>query len=152
MPQHKARTTRLLHTTLVAGQIVIAAWIVFTSRWPLADIGPATLVAAGSMLSAWALKSMGLRQLTAMPAPRPGAALIRGGPYRWIRHPMYAGLFLLCSGLLLTHVSPLRACLLIILITILAIKAHVEEVALQTAVPGYKDYCRLTKRFIPFIW
>lgn len=141
-----------LQRALVIGQIVAASWMVFTAQWPFAQPLPATLCLAGILLAVWALKTVGLRQLTPMPAPRPGSTLITRGPYRWIRHPMYTGLVLLCFGLLLTRVSIVRGAVFVALIGILVVKAEVEEQILQQSLDGYADYRRISKRFVPFVW
>jgi protein-S-isoprenylcysteine O-methyltransferase Ste14 len=60
----------------------------------------ALLLAAGFGLIAW---SMGLfTRAGTSPLPmRPAAALVRSGPYRWSRNPMYLGMLLLYAGVAL---------------------------------------------------
>jgi len=45
---------------------------------------------AGKLLKAWAIRSLGDRW-TYRVFVLPGAALVTGGPYRWMRHPNYVG-------------------------------------------------------------
>jgi protein-S-isoprenylcysteine O-methyltransferase Ste14 len=82
-----------------------------------------------------------------------GQVVITTGPYRFIRHPMYAAtlIFFLGTPLLLgawygVLVSPIAA-------IVLAWRAILEERTLRKDLPGYDEYMTRTKyRLIPFIW
>ncbi len=110
------------------------------------------LATIGFLVAGLAVWTMGLRQITTMPTPRPGALLIQRGPYRWIRHPMYIGLLLFCTGFVIAEPSVLRGLMLVALMVILHAKTIHEERALQTSVNGYREYQSRTKKFVPFVW
>lgn len=76
--------------------------------------------------------------------------LVTRGVYRFIRHPIYAGDSLLLIGLQMALNSWLAVAMLAPL-AIFARRAIAEEARLAQAIPGYADYCRRTKRFVPFI-
>jgi methyltransferase len=59
----------------------------FDSR--VAGAGVIVLV-AGKLLKAWAIRTLGDRW-TYRVLVLPGAQLVTGGPYRWMRHPNYVG-------------------------------------------------------------
>jgi protein-S-isoprenylcysteine O-methyltransferase Ste14 len=80
----------------------------------------------------------------------PGHALVTVGIYKYVRHPIYAGDFLLLLGLELALNSWLVLGVLL-LIPVIARQAIDEEVTLSRVFPGYDEYCRHTKRFIPFL-
>ena len=80
----------------------------------------------------------------------PGQSLVSTGIYSYIRHPIYTGDLLLLLGLQLALNSWLVLAILI-LIPVVVRQAVREEIVLSQALPGYSDYCRLTKRFIPFV-
>jgi protein-S-isoprenylcysteine O-methyltransferase Ste14 len=80
----------------------------------------------------------------------PMQSLVTGGIYRYIRHPVYTGDFLLFVGLELALNSWLILGALII-IPIMVRQASLEETLLTRAFPHYQNYCLNTKRFIPFI-
>lgn len=80
----------------------------------------------------------------------PQQALVTRGIYRFIRHPIYAGDLFLILGLQLA----LNSWLLLMVIPLFVIvfrQTSAEEIVLAQAFPDYKDYCRRTKRFVPFL-
>src|SRR5262249_10623166 len=82
-----------------------------------------------------------------------GQTVITTGPYRYVRHPMYAGalFFLFGSPLLLGSWWGLVPALLLALM--LALRIPVEEKALRAGLPGYAAYAaRVRYRLIPLVW
>jgi protein-S-isoprenylcysteine O-methyltransferase Ste14 len=80
----------------------------------------------------------------------PDQSLTTSGIYRYIRHPIYTGDILLLTGLELALNSWLVLVAFVPLVV--GVKQALAEEALLTGVfPGYAEYCRRTKRFIPFI-
>ena len=80
--------------------------------------------------------------------------LIDSGPYRWIRHPSYAGglLIVLGFGLCMGNIASLLIFMTCFLIACLR-RIQVEEQALIEAFGGqYRDYMQRTKRLIPFVY
>lgn len=80
----------------------------------------------------------------------PDQSLTTNGIYRYIRHPIYTGDILLLTGLELA----LNSWLVVVAFVPLAVavkQALAEEALLARVFPGYAEYCRRTKRFIPFI-
>ena len=76
--------------------------------------------------------------------------VVSRGIYKYIRHPIYTGDLLLLVGLELALNSWLVVGALL-LIPITARQAIQEEQDLATKLPGYDQYCRRTKRFLPFV-
>lgn len=79
-----------------------------------------------------------------------GQSLVSDGIYRYIRHPIYTGDLLLFIGLQLALNSWLVLGALAI-IPIIVRQASREEHLLSEELQGYAEYCRRTKRFIPYI-
>ncbi len=77
--------------------------------------------------------------------------LVSQGVYQFIRHPIYAGDSLLLLGLQMALNSWLAVAMLAP-VAVFARRAIAEEARLAQAIPGYEDYCRRTKRFVPFIY
>jgi len=80
----------------------------------------------------------------------PRQSLTTNGIYRFIRHPIYSGDIVLLIGLQLALNSWLVVAVLLPLV--LTIKQALAEEALLAGVfPNYGEYCKRTKRFIPFV-
>ncbi|MCB0064614.1 MAG: isoprenylcysteine carboxylmethyltransferase family protein [Caldilineaceae bacterium] len=79
--------------------------------------------------------------------------VVTTGPYRVVRHPMYAGAFLLLLFTPLALGSWVALPLLIPLILVIAFRAVEEEKFLSANLDGYEAYKqRVHSRIIPFIW
>lgn len=78
--------------------------------------------------------------------------LVREGVFRYIRHPLYASLMLLSTGMLLKDVS-LRAASVFLLILCFLVTASRMEEGENTRKFGaeYENYILKTKRYLPFI-
>lgn len=75
------------------------------------------------------------------------------GPYRFVRHPGYAGglIFTIGTPLLLGSFWGLFPA--IITIILLSGRTYMEDKTLKTELPGYNDYAQRVKyRLIPYIW
>ncbi len=82
-----------------------------------------------------------------------GQTIADTGPYRLVRHPMYAiGIFLwFWMPLALGSFVVLPVAMLII--PILMFRLLNEEKFLRRELPGYAEYCQRTRyRLIPFVW
>ena len=79
--------------------------------------------------------------------------VVSSGPYRWLRHPGYAGALL---NYLLTplFLDALWAFLPTIFLTVvLIIRTNLEDQTLQTELPGYREYAgRVRYRLLPGVW
>lgn len=117
-------------------------------RHPLAIL----LALAGLGLGIWAFASLPPQSLHVLPDVRPGALLATRGPYRRIRHPMYAALLLLTLGLVVAEPGPLRWGLWLALLADLAAKLHYEETLLAQRFPDYAGYQARTHRLLPYLW
>jgi protein-S-isoprenylcysteine O-methyltransferase Ste14 len=66
-------------------------------------------------------------------------ALVTGGPYRWIRHPIYLGEILASAAVVVWRWSILNVGIFIIFVTIQLFRASREEVKLAKTFPAYRD-------------
>jgi protein-S-isoprenylcysteine O-methyltransferase Ste14 len=112
----------------------------------VALLGGVALMASGM----WFLRQG--RSLSVLPRPLPTGALVEGGPYRLIRHPIYAGLILSALAVALIRVSWLVALLAIALAVVLDLKRRREEAWLLERFPSYDDYRARTKGLVPFLY
>jgi protein-S-isoprenylcysteine O-methyltransferase Ste14 len=104
------------------------------------------LAAAGFGLGgALALRS----QLTPYPQPGAQAVLVTQGVYGWVRHPLYTSVAAAALGWgLLWRSGPALLGALALALFFLA-KARREERWLRARFPGYADYARRVKAFLP---
>ena len=109
------------------------------------------LVAAGLAFSVWARVVLG-GNWSASVTLKEGHEIIRSGPYRLIRHPIYTGLIVALAGSALACGEWRGPIAFVIAVGALWRKLRVEERWL-TAEFGvrYSDYRRQTRALIPFI-
>ena len=72
-----------------------------------------------------------------------------GGPYRWVRHPVYAAQMLCGLVVMLWRFAPANLGLYLLFVTAQVLRAGAEEAALTAAFPEYQEYARRTWRFLP---
>lgn len=75
--------------------------------------------------------------------------LITRGIFRWIRHPLYTGHFIMFFGSLLLRFHSYTVVMYILFTAGQVIRARREERKLQGAFPGYIDYKTRTGMFFP---
>lgn len=87
--------------------------------------------------------------ISATPAEGP---LLRRGPYRFIRHPMYAGMSLLLLVTIIGHLSLFTAAIGLLVLIIIPWRINLEESQLKATYPDYAEYASRSKRLIPFVY
>ena len=143
---------RLKSYTLVAIQFACLFLIAFTGRslrgtrsswawsWPRWALG------------LWAVFSVRIGNFNVVPDVRPDGQLVQHGPYRFIRHPMYASLLLGSLALVLDTPVWWRWLVWGVLLVNLLVKLTYEERLLAAHFPAYAAYQRASKRLVPFVW
>ncbi len=75
------------------------------------------------------------------------------GPYRVVRHPMYAAVIPVMLGMALWLGSYAAALVCVVPIALIALRIRFEEKFLRSGLAGYQDYMRRTRfRMVPFVW
>ena len=134
----------------VAAQTVLMVLVVvlvfLPPFWPrqLSFVG-IPLAVLGAVGFVWSARALG-KSMTPYPRPRDTGELIEKGPYRFVRHPIYASglLFFLGVGLSSSVPATLGA---LALGALWWRKAAVEEEHLSARFPEYDDYRRRVRRF-----
>jgi protein-S-isoprenylcysteine O-methyltransferase Ste14 len=124
---------------------LIASRSLFAQGW-----FPITIQIGVVCLMIWARLTFGLRSFHAAANPTSGG-LITIGPYRFIRHPIYASVIYFVWAGVLSHLSLINVCLGIIVIAGLVIRIRSEERLLIGMYPEYAAYAARTKRIVPFV-
>ncbi len=79
--------------------------------------------------------------------------VVTSGPYSLVRHPMYAGAFLMLIFAPLALGSWIALPFVLPLILVIMIRAKEEEKFLQEKLEGYQEYRqKVHYRLIPFVW
>ncbi len=107
---------------------------------------PLTIV--GFTLAVWGLLYL-RRSLSLIPEAR---RMVTGGPYRVIRHPLYAAEILVAFAITLSRPALWPAAALLPFIAVQLLRARFEERLLTRTFPGYAAYASRTWRLIPFVW
>ncbi|MEJ2041638.1 MAG: isoprenylcysteine carboxylmethyltransferase family protein, partial [Desulfosarcinaceae bacterium] len=78
--------------------------------------------------------------------------LVTGGLFRYVRHPLYSGHFIMFLGSLLLRLHPYTLVLYVVFIIGQIHRAHIEERKLQQVFPEYQPYKSKTGMFFPHVW
>ena len=137
---------RISPLILVLGLVYLAASGSLFSTNPLVIAGQLLAVA----LSIWARRSFTRGQFSIHPEPA-GDRVIENGPYKIIRHPMYAAALLLVWSGILGHISTINLAIGLVITILIANRMIFEERILAERLTGYAAYALRTKRLIPFV-
>jgi protein-S-isoprenylcysteine O-methyltransferase Ste14 len=82
-----------------------------------------------------------------------GHQVVSSGPYRWMRHPGYAGALLTYVGTPLLLDSTWACLPTLVIMVLIVIRTALEDGFLQDALEGYRDYARRVRyRLLPGVW
>ncbi len=101
-------------------------------------------------LSAWTRQNFQKNQFSIHAEPKDGP-LLQTGPFKLIRHPMYASALLLVWSSVLGHGSFIAVILAFMVTGFIVIRIIIEDQFLGKRFPGYREYSLHTKRVIPFV-
>lgn len=144
---------------LLAAAVLLAKphWLPSALAQPFASAGSvlpavgAAMVAAGLGFAIWARAHLG-RNWSGIVTVKEGHTLVRTGPYRIVRHPIYTGLLLAVIGTA-AAIGEWRGVLALIcaLIGFLR-KIQVEEKRMSENFPEYAQYRQQTAVLIPWLY
>lgn len=135
----KPYADRAARARVPAGFLTAAA-----SLWLAQPSGPSLaaglpLMLAGLAVRAWAAGHLAKNE-----------RLATGGPYAYVRNPLYLGSALLAAGAAVACRSPLVALLLAALFALVYLPViELEEQHLRKLFPEYEEYARRTPRLLP---
>jgi protein-S-isoprenylcysteine O-methyltransferase Ste14 len=152
--------SRAAHTVplAVAALLLTVPWLPlpllyahFMDSTPLTFCLGAGLVACGLAFAIWARAVLG-RNWSGTVTLKQDHALIRTGPYRWVRHPIYTGLLLgfLGSAIALAQWRGLLA-VLVVFIAFWRKLRHEERWLAEIFGAAYTDYRREVAALIPLV-
>jgi protein-S-isoprenylcysteine O-methyltransferase Ste14 len=103
------------------------------------------------LLVVWARSTFGRRSFHAAASPTDGG-VVTGGPYRWLRHPIYTAGCLFGWGCWVGHPSWFSAGMAVLVTAGGIVRMFMEETMLVVRYPAYAEYARKTKRMIPYLF
>jgi protein-S-isoprenylcysteine O-methyltransferase Ste14 len=143
---------------LGGGLIPLVAGLDMLFGWSPAFSLPLKILSLAVLLAGYALGSYALIEnrffsgMVRIQAER-GHRVVSGGPYRWMRHPGYAGAlmaYLAAPTFLDSWWALLPA---VFLTVVLVIRTALEDSALQAELDGYQEYARrVGYRLLPGVW
>ena len=140
--------TSALPLLIAVGAIVVLgvtgnlfAWSPFVITAQMAAVG----------LNVWARRSFqeGTFRVSAAPG---GTSIIRRGPYRVVRHPMYSSVLLFIWAAVVSHASVFTLTVGIAATVMIVVRVVAEERLLRAHYPEYPDYARSTKALVPYVF
>jgi protein-S-isoprenylcysteine O-methyltransferase Ste14 len=137
---------------LVTTQFALLAWLI----WPLTpqtwSLPALVLLGCAAALGLWTLAHNRPGNFNIRPEPKASGQLVTGGPYRYMRNPMYSALLLFAAAEVVAYGDLWKiACWLALALVLLA-KALLEEHGLRALHAGYGEYAKRVRRFIPGVF
>ena len=150
-------TVRALNLLMFV-QLLLAGLDVGRLHWSANEPFPLQILgligfAVGMGLTTWAMLVNRFFSSAVRLQPDRGQHVVTAGPYRFVRHPGYAGglLLLLSTGLALGSWIAIAPILLIV--PLMVRRTLIEERLLASELPGYANYIRrVQSRIVPGIW
>ncbi len=137
-----------------------AAWFALVSLdhrfgWssvaPVGHVVGALLFIAANAAIVWVLRANPYASASVRVAA--DQVVATSGPYRIVRHPMYASVILYLPGTALLLGSVYSSVASIALIAALGVRTSIEERALRDGLAGYAEYAaRVRWRLVPGVW
>src|ERR1035441_9896996 len=111
-----------------------------------------SLQVAAFLLFLWARITLGLRRSFHKAAEPTEGGLVTGGPYRYIRHPIYAAMCLFTSAGAARHWSWSTGLCGGLVLASAVIRILCEEALVAARYPEYAEYKATTWRMIPYVY
>ncbi|MBN2264681.1 MAG: isoprenylcysteine carboxylmethyltransferase family protein [Candidatus Aminicenantes bacterium] len=151
------RTIIRVYTVLLSVMLIVAAMDAVRFRWshvPRVAQGLALLVLfAAWSLVIWAFRvNAFLAEVVRIQTDR-GHAVCTTGPYRIVRHPMYAAVILTILGVPVLLGSLYALILAGMIVVLFILRTALEDRMLQAELPGYAEYARAVRwKLVPKVW
>lgn len=136
---------------LAAGMDALYHWSAgFSLGWELFGLA---LIVLGYLLGSYALVENAFFSGTVRIQEDRGHKVVSSGPYRWVRHPGYAGFMLASFGMPLLLDSAWAYLPVFIQTVFFILRTSLEDRFLQENLPGYREYTQKVRyRLLPGVW
>ncbi len=121
---------------------------------PAWTVSPGVLLfLAGSAFTTWALTLNRHAEGTVRIQSDRGHTVVTGGPYAYVRHPIYVGTIVGLPAVVLVLGSAWALVPMALIIVLFVWRTAMEDRALRQELPGYADYAETTRyRLLPGVW
>jgi len=148
----KGDTSLNLRAASLTGYVaLVLALVILTRNHSILAVGYMliTIQFLAIILMVWARIKFGRRSFHAGANPTEGGLVVTG-PYKFIRHPIYASiLYFLWAGVF-SHLSIVNLIVAMVGTVGISVRIYSEEHLLILRYPEYTDYAVRTKRIVPF--
>jgi protein-S-isoprenylcysteine O-methyltransferase Ste14 len=111
------------------------------------------LAAGGFWFAAWAMLENSFFSSAVRLQSDRAQTVVTSGPYRFIRHPGYAGTSLFMVGSSLSLGSWWALLPIVLILALIFRRTLIEDALLRHGLPNYSDYANVVRfRLIPHIW
>jgi protein-S-isoprenylcysteine O-methyltransferase Ste14 len=118
-------------------------------------LSPSPIVIGVQILSfflmIWARVTFGGRSFHATASPTEGG-LVTTGPYRYVRHPIYAAALYITWAGVFGNLSIMNVAFGLLTFVGGLVRMLCEETLVRVRYPEYDEYAKKTKRLIPFVF
>lgn len=102
-------------------------------------------------LMVWARITFGSRSFHYAANPTQGG-LVTSGPYKFVRHPIYAAIALFVLAGVTANTHWMNILLLAVIVLGIGLRIYCEERLIRQEYPEYDEYAKRTRRIIPFVF
>ncbi|MFZ0953834.1 MAG: isoprenylcysteine carboxylmethyltransferase family protein [Candidatus Sulfotelmatobacter sp.] len=155
--KHFDKIFLVVYIPLVVIQPALASLDVVRFHWSLMPfwlvyIG-AILFALAMALITWVLCVNPFAEVTVRIQTNRGHTVVTSRPYRFVRHPMYIGAFLIFLGMPLVLGSVWALILSMVIVALMIWRTSREDQTLRQELAGYEQYAAVTRyRLLPGVW
>jgi protein-S-isoprenylcysteine O-methyltransferase Ste14 len=145
---------QMTRTASVAGYILMVGGLVgLILRRQAFSTSPIVIIlqVCALALMLWARHTFGKRSFHVNASPTEGG-LVTDGPYRWIRHPIYAAVCLFAWVCVAGHPSLFAVGMAVLVTSGSLVRIVAEEKLIEEQYPEYRAYARRTRRLIPYVF
>lgn len=140
-----------LIAALLLPYLPVFSFVNFAPIDPVVSVFGVVLCTAGMAFLVWARQTLGHNWSQTVSA-KEGHELVTSGPYRFVRHPMYAGGFVACIASAIVAGGPfVFAAVTVGPIFLWRVRAE-DRLMSQQFPKEYPAYMKRTKALIPFVW
>ena len=138
-----------LYTSL---PFLLLGLIFFTATILPGSLAGQIILASSVLLGFWAIWAFRHTRINVFPYLPEGARLIRKGPYRFVRHPMYTAVLLFVLAYWVDQPGLIYSAYLLALLLVIILKIRFEESQLIAGFENYESQFYRTYRIIPCVY